>query len=249
MSFSFSSTGEGARAGAGPGVRIGTEIFNISEQHHANPRQSRKEKVAGWGRQPQEPQGARSPTLPPEQRLPKGKTPVEASTIDRRLRILHSVRVHRETRETARRCLPLMMILLLLFLQKQSLAFAVYLFGIGTLHTGPEVHTFSGRWLLPSRRGLCSIGATQFCDSEVLPGHLAACIGLPASMRVGSLSRPPAKPSMCNGACVLVPRQSHALLVFSAAAHHKGCSSSDCTPVPVLCSTIVDSTSSSSLVC
>ena len=29
------------------------------------------------------------------------------------------------------------MILLLLFLQKQSLAFAVYLFGIGTLHTGP----------------------------------------------------------------------------------------------------------------
>jgi hypothetical protein len=32
---------------------------------------------------------------------------------------------------------PLMMILLLLFLQKQSLAFAVYLFGIGTLHTGP----------------------------------------------------------------------------------------------------------------
>jgi hypothetical protein len=30
-----------------------------------------------------------------------------------------------------------MMILLLLFLQKQSLAFAVYLFGIGTLHTGP----------------------------------------------------------------------------------------------------------------
>ena len=32
---------------------------------------------------------------------------------------------------------PPMMILLLLFLQKQSLAFAVYLFGIGTLHTGP----------------------------------------------------------------------------------------------------------------
>jgi hypothetical protein len=32
---------------------------------------------------------------------------------------------------------PLMMIVLLLFLQKQSLAFAVYLFGIGTLHTGP----------------------------------------------------------------------------------------------------------------
>ena len=31
----------------------------------------------------------------------------------------------------------LMMILLLLFLQKQSLAFAVYLFGIGTLLTGP----------------------------------------------------------------------------------------------------------------
>jgi hypothetical protein len=31
----------------------------------------------------------------------------------------------------------LMMILLLLFLQKQSLAFAVYLFGISTLHTGP----------------------------------------------------------------------------------------------------------------
>ncbi len=30
-----------------------------------------------------------------------------------------------------------LMILLLLFLQKQSLAFAVYLFGIGTLHTGP----------------------------------------------------------------------------------------------------------------
>jgi len=30
-----------------------------------------------------------------------------------------------------------MMILLLLFLQKQSLAFAVYLFGIGTLLTGP----------------------------------------------------------------------------------------------------------------
>ena len=30
----------------------------------------------------------------------------------------------------------LMMILLLLFLQKQSLAFAVYLFGIGTLLTG-----------------------------------------------------------------------------------------------------------------
>jgi hypothetical protein len=30
-----------------------------------------------------------------------------------------------------------MMILLLLFLQKQSLVFAVYLFGIGTLHTGP----------------------------------------------------------------------------------------------------------------
>ena len=30
-----------------------------------------------------------------------------------------------------------MMILLLLFLQKQSLAFAVHLFGIGTLHTGP----------------------------------------------------------------------------------------------------------------
>ena len=29
------------------------------------------------------------------------------------------------------------MIVLLLFLQKQSLAFAVYLFGIGTLHTGP----------------------------------------------------------------------------------------------------------------
>jgi hypothetical protein len=29
-----------------------------------------------------------------------------------------------------------MMILLLLFLQKQSLAFAVYLFGIGTLLTG-----------------------------------------------------------------------------------------------------------------
>jgi hypothetical protein len=28
------------------------------------------------------------------------------------------------------------MIVLLLFLQKQSLAFAVYLFGIGTLHTG-----------------------------------------------------------------------------------------------------------------
>jgi hypothetical protein len=34
-------------------------------------------------------------------------------------------------------CRPSMMILLLLFLQKQSLAFAVYLFGIGTLHTGP----------------------------------------------------------------------------------------------------------------
>jgi hypothetical protein len=32
-----------------------------------------------------------------------------------------------------------MMILLLLFLQKQSLAFAVYLFGIGTLHTLPPV--------------------------------------------------------------------------------------------------------------
>ena len=32
---------------------------------------------------------------------------------------------------------PRKMILLLLFLQKQSLAFAVYLFGIGTLHTGP----------------------------------------------------------------------------------------------------------------
>ena len=31
----------------------------------------------------------------------------------------------------------MLMILLLLFLQKQSLAFAVYLFGIGTLHTGP----------------------------------------------------------------------------------------------------------------
>jgi hypothetical protein len=31
----------------------------------------------------------------------------------------------------------LKMIVLLLFLQKQSLAFAVYLFGIGTLHTGP----------------------------------------------------------------------------------------------------------------
>ena len=31
----------------------------------------------------------------------------------------------------------LVMIVLLLFLQKQSLAFAVYLFGIGTLHTGP----------------------------------------------------------------------------------------------------------------
>jgi hypothetical protein len=30
-----------------------------------------------------------------------------------------------------------MMILLLLFLQKRSLAFAVYLFGIGTLLTGP----------------------------------------------------------------------------------------------------------------
>ena len=30
-----------------------------------------------------------------------------------------------------------MMIVLLLFLQKQSLAFAVYLFGIGTLLTGP----------------------------------------------------------------------------------------------------------------
>ena len=30
-----------------------------------------------------------------------------------------------------------MMILLLLFLQKQSLAFAVYLFGIGILLTGP----------------------------------------------------------------------------------------------------------------
>ena len=30
-----------------------------------------------------------------------------------------------------------LMILPLLFLQKQSLAFAVYLFGIGTLHTGP----------------------------------------------------------------------------------------------------------------
>jgi hypothetical protein len=30
-----------------------------------------------------------------------------------------------------------LMIVLLLFLQKQSLAFAVYLFGIGTLHTGP----------------------------------------------------------------------------------------------------------------
>ena len=29
------------------------------------------------------------------------------------------------------------MIVLLLFLQKQNLAFAVYLFGIGTLHTGP----------------------------------------------------------------------------------------------------------------
>ena len=33
--------------------------------------------------------------------------------------------------------IALMMILLLLFLQKQSLAFAVYLFGIGTLLTGP----------------------------------------------------------------------------------------------------------------
>ena len=33
--------------------------------------------------------------------------------------------------------LSFMMILLLLFLQKQSLAFAVYLFGIGALHTGP----------------------------------------------------------------------------------------------------------------
>jgi hypothetical protein len=32
---------------------------------------------------------------------------------------------------------PVLMIVLLLFLQKQSLAFAVYLFGIGTLHTGP----------------------------------------------------------------------------------------------------------------
>jgi hypothetical protein len=30
-----------------------------------------------------------------------------------------------------------LMIVPLLFLQKQSLAFAVYLFGIGTLHTGP----------------------------------------------------------------------------------------------------------------
>ena len=34
--------------------------------------------------------------------------------------------------------LHLMMILLLLFLQKQSLAFAVYLFGIGTLHSTLE---------------------------------------------------------------------------------------------------------------
>ena len=33
--------------------------------------------------------------------------------------------------------MTLLMILLLLFLQKQSLAFAVYLFGIGTLLTGP----------------------------------------------------------------------------------------------------------------
>jgi hypothetical protein len=39
------------------------------------------------------------------------------------------------SRHLARPCT--MMILLLLFLQKQSLAFAVYLFGIGTLHTGP----------------------------------------------------------------------------------------------------------------
>jgi hypothetical protein len=37
----------------------------------------------------------------------------------------------------ARQRFNFMMILLLLFLQKQSLAFAVYLFGIGTLHTGP----------------------------------------------------------------------------------------------------------------
>jgi hypothetical protein len=38
----------------------------------------------------------------------------------------------------SRECVKhLMMIVLLLFLQKQSLAFAVYLFGIGTLHTGP----------------------------------------------------------------------------------------------------------------
>ena len=39
--------------------------------------------------------------------------------------------------QTAVPCRVLMMIVLLLFLQKQSLAFAVYLFGIGTLHTGP----------------------------------------------------------------------------------------------------------------
>jgi hypothetical protein len=40
-------------------------------------------------------------------------------------------------RRHCRRLRTLMMIVLLLFLQKQSLAFAVYLFGIGTLHTGP----------------------------------------------------------------------------------------------------------------
>jgi hypothetical protein len=46
MIFSFSSTGEGVRAGAGPGVCIGTEIFNVS----ASPCKSKAvpKRKGGW---------------------------------------------------------------------------------------------------------------------------------------------------------------------------------------------------------
>ena len=70
------------------------------------------------------------------------------------------------------------MILLLLFLQKQSLAFAVYLFGIGTLLTGlgskkTHVIMFSPR---PQRLPGDSPTPWYYCDNEEL--CMAYCLSI-----------------------------------------------------------------------
>jgi hypothetical protein len=73
--------------------------------------------------------------LPPEFSPPRLFSEVEKDTSE--LKTLIRAEVEQQDRLEAMGYRSPMMIVLLLFLQKQSLAFAVYLFGIGTLHTGP----------------------------------------------------------------------------------------------------------------